>query len=95
MEYKSKRWQSKREKILRRDKYLCRECARYGRNKDADMVHHIYPVEYYPEYQWCDWNLISLCNKCHNAMHDRDTHEITVKGKSLQNRLKKQNSALP
>jgi 5-methylcytosine-specific restriction endonuclease McrA len=51
---------------------MYQECKRYGKRTDANMAHHIYPVEDYPEYDWCDWNLISLCNKCHNEMHSRN-----------------------
>ena len=52
MDYKSKRWEKKREKILRRDKYLDKVAARYGRTEEAKLVHHIYPAEDYPEYAW-------------------------------------------
>lgn len=86
MNYKTKRWQKKREAILTRDKYLCQESKRYGRHVQATTVHHIYPVEYYPEVAFASWNLISLCAAEHNAMHDRDTHELTSKGLELQRR---------
>lgn len=90
MVYKSKRWEHKRTAILSRDSYSCRWCKRYGKNVDASHVHHIYPVEFYPEYAYCNWNLISLCKACHNAMHDRDTHEITSTGKILQRKVEKE-----
>lgn len=83
MDYKSTRWKEKRKRILSRDKYLCRNCVRYGKYKTADTVHHMKPAEFYPQYIYCNWNLISLCNKCHNAMHDRDTHELTELGRKL------------
>ena len=86
MNYKEKRWKVKRLHILRRDGYMCRECQRYGRRVDADTVHHIYPAEEYPEYVYSDWNLISLCKKCHDGMHDRITNTLTDKGKSLMQR---------
>ena len=86
--YNSKRWKLKRECILKRDRYLCQECKRYGKRVDADTVHHIQPYEAYPEYAYKDSNLISLCNKCHNAMHIRDTHELTVLGKQWQEKRK-------
>ena len=53
---------------------------------DANTVHHIYPVEDYPKYEYCDWNLISLCEKCHTGMHDRTTNKLTDKGTSLMQR---------
>lgn len=86
MDYNGKRWKQKRELILRRDKHLCREHQRYGKRIDATMVHHIYPALEYPEWEFASWNLISLCNDCHEAMHVRITGELTDKGKALQKR---------
>lgn len=87
--YKSKRWEKKRAKILRRDRYQCQESKRFGKNVQADTVHHIFPRDKYPEYQWSDWNLISLSAAEHNKMHDRYTDELTDKGKSLMERTKR------
>ena len=84
--YKNQRWRAKREKILRRDRYTCQHSKRYGKNLDANTVHHIYPVEDYPEYKYCDWNLISLCNDVHNKMHDRTTGKLTELGEELKRR---------
>ena len=68
-------WRSRREDALRRDKYQCVECRRYGRRTPdglpvpAELVHHIVPLE-------VDWNkrlaldnLQSLCRQCHNKKH--------------------------
>ena len=41
-----KRW---RNNVLRKAKYLCQECARYGVREDATVAHHILPREEYPE----------------------------------------------
>lgn len=81
--YNCDKWERKRLKILKRDRYLCQHFKRYGKRIDADTVHHIYPVELYPEYTYCDWNLVSLCNKAHNMMHDRKTHTLTKLGEEL------------
>jgi 5-methylcytosine-specific restriction protein A len=78
--YKTKQWKRKRESILRRDEYLCQECKRYGKTIQATMVHHIVPLEKRPEFKLMSWNLISLCNKCHEAMHNRNTDELSEKG---------------
>lgn len=88
--YKGKRWITKRAKILRRDEYMCQESKRYGKTVAATTVHHIYPLEYYPELALEDWNLISLCEKQHNAMHDRVTHELTALGMQWQERVRPQ-----
>ena len=87
--YKTTKWKQKRERILRRDGYLCQESKRYGKTIAADTVHHIYQVEYYPELAFVDWNLISLSRQMHNAMHVRDSHELTELGKQWQERKKK------
>ncbi|MBS4191201.1 HNH endonuclease [Bacillus sp. FJAT-49705] len=85
--YKSKKWINKRENVLRRDDYECRECKRYGKTTVATMVHHIFPLEHYPEYKLNSDNLISLCSKCHERMHDRITNEISEVGKRWQGRV--------
>lgn len=87
MNYKGRRWAAKREVILRRDRYQCRECRRYGRFTDACVVHHAYPVEEFPEYAWSNWNLVSLCPACHNAMHDRATGALTERGLAWRRRV--------
>lgn len=68
-DYTGKAWRAKRKTILRRDGYQCRECRRYGRARDAVEVHHIKPVDEYPELAYEDSNLVSLCHACHNKMH--------------------------
>jgi 5-methylcytosine-specific restriction protein A len=88
MNYKDPRWLHKRNAILRHDEYLCQESKRYGKSIEATMVHHIYPVESYPELKYKDWNLISLSESKHNAMHDRDTHKITEPGKYWQDKVR-------
>lgn len=69
---------------LKRDKYLCQNCKRYGRKVTATVTHHIWQAEYYPEYKYKVWNLISLCPACHNRMHIRDMHELTAEGERLK-----------
>lgn len=67
--YKNPKWISKREKILKRDDYLCRNCKRFGRIVSAKTVHHIKHLDEYPELALTDSNLISLCSNCHNKAH--------------------------
>ena len=86
--YKCKRWRDLAEKAMRRDGYKCQMSARYGKNVDAEMVHHIYPVDEYPEYGYCLWNLISLSNVEHNKLHDRVTRRLTADGLALMRRTK-------
>lgn len=84
MDYQSGKWKKKRAHILRLDGYRDRVAAMYGRSGDADTVHHIYPAEEYPEYEWMDWNLISVSRATHNRLENRKTGELTKEGRMLQ-----------
>lgn len=86
--YKSKKWQRIRNKVLKRDKYLCQESLRYGKHIPGNTVHHIFPVEFYPELKYEYWNLITLDNKVHNKMHERIGHNLTLEGLRLQKRFR-------
>lgn len=79
-------WTHKREVILRRDGYIDQVAKRYGKIIEADTVHHIFPREFYPEYEWENWNLISVSKKTHNELHDRESHQLTEKGMELLRR---------
>jgi 5-methylcytosine-specific restriction endonuclease McrA len=85
MNYGSKQWKKKRNKILRRDKYKDKIKARFGITEDATIVHHIYPSDEYPEYAWEDWNLISVSNSTHRELHKKDG-SLTQKGIELMQR---------
>jgi 5-methylcytosine-specific restriction enzyme A len=78
--YKTTRWKSKREKILKRDEHLCQDCKRYGKRREATTVHHMYPFRERPDLRLTNWNLISLCQTCHGKMHNRETDELTLLG---------------
>lgn len=67
--YNSKKWKLKRLAILKRDKFLCANCKRYGKHTEAVVVHHIKHVDEYPELAFTDSNLQSLCDACHNKAH--------------------------
>ena len=84
--YKSKRWQRLRKAVLARDGYQCQESKRYGKVLPATTVHHIFPREDYPQYQWESWNLISLSADVHDQMHNRTTRELTQQGLELLER---------
>ena len=86
--YKIVRWRKLRERRLKQDEYMCKECRRYGRTVPADTVHHIYPAEDYPNLFWNIKNLISLCKDCHNKMHNRSTRKLTKTGLELVERNK-------
>ncbi len=85
-DYNSPKWRRKRLKILRLDGYKCRVAAMFGRTEEAVVVHHIYPAEIYPEYAFCDWNLISVSKASHNKLENRNTKELTELGLQLMER---------
>ena len=67
--YNNKKHREWREKVLRKDKYLCQECLRYGKKVTATHAHHIKPVDEYPELRYKVENGRALCLKHHNKMH--------------------------
>lgn len=81
--YNSNRWVQKRQFALKRDNYMCQQSKRYGKLRQAEIVHHIFPYDEFPQYGLCDWNLISLTRKEHNKLHNRDTDELTEAGREL------------
>lgn len=82
--YQSDRWKTIRAMVLRRDAYQCQFAKARGKMIPADTVHHIFPREEYPEYQWKTWNLISLSPAAHNMMHQRDGHRLSDIGEELR-----------
>ena len=81
--YKSEQWQHLRKQILRRDNYMDRLMAREGKIRDADTVHHIFPLNRYPEYALKPWNLISVTRDTHELLHNRVTGGLSDLGQKL------------
>ena len=67
--YDGMRWKRKRLEALRRDRYPCQYCKRYGKLTPADEVHHILTIDEAPEKAYDLDNLVSLCRACHNKLH--------------------------
>lgn len=84
--YDSPKWKRVRLSALRRDCYLDQEAKRFGKVKPAEIVHHIFPKDEYPQYALQMWNLISVSRATHNTFHDRETNELTEKGVELLRR---------
>ena len=82
--YSTRRWGKKREAILKRDGYKCMECSRKNITTSATMVHHINPADRYPDLFLANENLISLCDECHNKMHDRKHKTLSKLGRKYQ-----------
>lgn len=68
-DYCSSRWKRKRAAILRKQNYMCANCKRYGRAREAVEVHHVKHVDEYPELAFADDNLVGLCKSCHLKQH--------------------------
>jgi len=89
--YDSQKWIDKKNRILRRDKYMCQISKRYGKMVSAELVHHVFPRSEFPEYEFADWNLISITRRVHNRLHDRNTDELTEYGVELLQRIARKN----
>lgn len=92
--YKTTRWKDKRKAILKRDGYYCQQCKRYGKTVEATNVHHIMPLAERPDLKLNNNNLISLCDSCHELMHDRHHDRLSKLGKEWGKRLKRNNPNL-
>lgn len=81
--YKTDKWEVVRTAALIRDEFKCQYCLKDHKRRNATCVHHIFPLENYPQYAAYTWNLISLCDKHHNEMHDRFRTGLSKKGLNL------------
>ncbi len=84
--YKTKEWERKREVILRRDNYQCKQCSRYGKVAGANTVHHIITLQVRPDLKLNNKNLVSLCESCHEKMHNKFNFELSKLGEKWKER---------
>ena len=63
-------WRRKRDRILKRDHYLCQPCKRLGKVKQGNQVDHIIPLA--KDGTDDDKNLQTICGPCHEAKTLRD-----------------------
>ena len=57
---------------------LCENSEAAKKIKIASLVHHIKPVEDYPELRLDPENFMSLCRDCHEIEHERKAGKINV-----------------
>ena len=69
--YQGRPWRKVRSIALQRDHYLCQHCLRAKKITPATEVHHIKPLEDYPELGLYLDNLTSLCWRCHEQTKQR------------------------
>lgn len=59
-------WKHKRKEILDRDDHVCQICG----NDRKLQVHHILSISTHPELKLENSNLISVCQHCHEQIHN-------------------------
>lgn len=64
---KMPKWQKKRLEIFNRDNWTCQEC---GDTKSTLHVHHLKYVKGKKPWEYAKKDLITLCEKCHEAKHE-------------------------
>ena len=83
MDYKEKlkdpRWQKKRLQILERDDWKCQVCMN---DKDMLIVHHKQYINGNDCWDYPNHFLITLCNKCHEKIHDVNGDEPNIISKA-------------
>jgi len=50
---------------------LCFECERHSRLTPASEVHHILPIDKYPELRLDKGNFMALCKPCHSVFTNK------------------------
>lgn len=79
--YQTDEWKELREDVLIELHYECQECLKRGRYTRASCVHHVNEVRVRPELALSKFytdgsgarhrQLVPLCNKCHNIIHEK------------------------
>ena len=82
--YKTDEWKDLRRSILEENHYECAHCREQGKYSKATTVHHVQEVKVRPELAlsrtYIDKDgvvriqLVPLCKRCHNEVHDRFGH---------------------
>ena len=66
-ELQNTHWKLKADNIRIRDKHKCRLCNATGTQLD---VHHLRYIEGREPWEYDDGDLVTLCHKCHEKLHD-------------------------
>lgn len=72
--YWSKEWRKVREIVLDRDCHECVLCRAKGKVSMGRLViHHIIPLRARWDLRTSESNLVALCHRCHDLVHDQGT----------------------
>ena len=76
--YHWKDWEQLRAEVLRMDNHECQICKRKGRDRRADIVHHVKHLKDRPDLALSIWDgeerqLVSVCRQCHEDLHPERT----------------------
>ena len=72
-----KRWLFKSENIRIRDKHQCRLCGAQHTQLDVHHIRYIYGRE---AWDYDDGDLVTLCHKCHEEIHDGQDFDKLIPG---------------
>ncbi len=83
--YLKKEWKHLRHDVIEADKYECQYCKARGYYSKAVSVHHVKPIERFPELALelyyvdesgkLQRNLMSACDKCHKEQDNKRREE--------------------
>ena len=82
--YNTKRWRQLRERVLKRDGWVCVLCRAGGVVTAAEEVDHIEPALVALEHFWDVDNLQALCRRCHCEKTSSEKRERTLKRKRVK-----------
>lgn len=66
-QYKRPEWQRRRLEVMSAARFQCEEC---GTAEETLNVHHVHYVKSRKVWEYEDWELVCLCEKCHKSRHD-------------------------
>lgn len=87
VQIKSPKWQKRRLDILNRDDFTCQMC---GSKETTLHVHHLVYHDGRKMWEYEDWELLTLCEKCHNHEHligeviDEKIFQLKSRGVSIE-----------
>lgn len=84
--YQSRAWKVTRQAVAQRDNFLCLVCLENKEIRNFHTVHHIEELKENWDKRLDEGNLISVCKKCHENLHNEYDKGAKEK-KKMQNKL--------